>query len=136
MPEDDRGLALPSVLEIREDHCGDAVVLRLEGVLDTVTVVELRDTAFTAIGARPAEVCLDLNLVLTPLSQLAMETLVTICRVANMVKVRFSVLVPPPLAPDWQNAGLTRLLPLQKDARFLRPAMKAETRGGVSANGV
>ena len=129
-------LAPPSVLIIHKDGCGDAIVLRLEGALDTATVGELRDAAFTIVGARPAEICLDLNRILAPLSPLAMETLVTVCRVANMVGVRFSVLVPPPLVPDWQSAGLTRLLPVQKDPRFLLPTMKAELMRGVSADGV
>jgi hypothetical protein len=123
-------------LEVRVDEVGGATILRIHGALDPESVLVLRDIAFTAIGARPDELCVDIELVNLPLGKVAMETLVTISRVARLVNVRYSVIVSPSLESLWRKAGLERVMPMQSVSKYSVAAMKAAEAVGVYTDGV
>lgn len=89
------------------DHNVEArgVLLRLEGRLDFHTVLALRDAAFTAIGARPPHLCLDLALLPLPDAS-GVQSLVTIARVARLVDVQFTLIASDSLAVLLRDTGL------------------------------
>jgi len=101
-------------LEIQMERHDAVEILRLVGKLETESLLLLRDHAFTSIGSRPQELCLDLDRVVLPLDRQAMETLLTIGRVARLVNVRYSVILPPALESVWHSAGLNRLIAIRR----------------------
>lgn len=105
-------LALPNaqVLRIRREDGEELSTLFLSGSLVLAHLLTLRDEAFTAIGARPKRLVVDLRSVVT-VEIAAISTLVTIARVAAMVEVDFNIVPSRALRPMLEETGLTRLLP-------------------------
>lgn len=117
------GLPAAAALHIRREDAPDRVTLHLHGALDVTTMLELRDAAFTAVGPRPRTLCLDLSGVESALEMPAINTLVTISRVARMVNVACVVRVRPDVEAVLRKTGLIRMLPLDP---LGTPAKKSE----------
>jgi anti-anti-sigma factor len=97
------------MLSVHEERRAGEVVLHAYGQLDLVTVIPFRDAVFEAIGGRPVGVTLDLTAMHTIESQ-GISALVTLSRVAQMMKVTLTIQMPDALQ-DWaQESGLNRLL--------------------------
>jgi anti-anti-sigma factor len=89
----------------------DRLTLRLEGDLDLDSISAFRDQAFTAIGERPGVLLLDLSGV--PFVDTAgLAALVTVARVARMVRVGVGVIPAPHLRRVLHLTGLIRVLPI------------------------
>jgi ABC-type transporter Mla MlaB component len=118
-------MALPNaqILRIRREDGPDEITLHLSGSLVLAHLLTLRDEAFTALGARPKRLVIDLRSVATT-EIAAISTLVTIARVAGMVRVPFNIIPSRGLRPMLEETGLTRLLPP------LDPATGLESNGG------
>ena len=75
------------------------------------SVARFRDAAFSAIGERPSLLLLDLSK--SPfVDTTGLAALVTVARVARMVKVDIRVYPSPHLRHVLTITGLTRVLPL------------------------
>lgn len=81
----------------------------VEGDLDSTRIARFRETAFSAIGARPKRLLLDLRTV--PFVDTAgLATLVTVARVALRVQVAVAVQPSPHLRHVIEVTRLTRVL--------------------------
>ena len=107
--------ATGGLIVLRTDEA-ERIVLHTEGVVDMTTLLVLRDAAFTAIGARPRVLCLDLTPARGQLDIAAINTLVTIGRVARLVDVHLTVRVRAELEETLRITGLIRALPLDPGA--------------------
>ena len=94
-------------LRIAEEMCGGGVlILRIQGQLDVATVLSFRDAAFTAIGRRPKALMLDLRqLEETDIN--GISALITVCRVARLMKTRLYVLPSPSLRAMMERIGVS-----------------------------
>jgi anti-anti-sigma regulatory factor len=108
---EDSGGAL-SIDRLDEDG---TVTLRLSGALDLSSLLRVRDEAFTAIGERPRLFCMDLTEV-DGIEIAAIQTLVTIGRVARLVHVGFHIRPSPILRDIILSTGMIRMLPFGDEA--------------------
>jgi anti-anti-sigma factor len=97
------------MLSVQEERRGSEIVLQVFGQLDLVTVIPFRDATFEAIGEKPAGVTLDLTAMRTIESQ-GISALITLSRVAQMMKVKLTVQMPESLQEWVQESRLERLL--------------------------
>ena len=101
-----------AMLHIRRVDEGDTITLHISGTVDLSTVLRLRDVAFTAIGARPRVLCLDLRAI-SHTEIAGINTLITISRVARLVHVSCLALPSAALREILMETGLTRMLPCE-----------------------
>jgi hypothetical protein len=94
---------------------GGVVTLTLSGALDLSSLLRVRDEAFTAIGERPRLLCMDLTEV-DGIEIAAIQTLVTIGRVAHLVHVGFQIRPSPTLRGTILSTGMLRMLPFADGA--------------------
>jgi ABC-type transporter Mla MlaB component len=97
------------MLSVREEKGEDGIYLSAYGQLDLVTVIPFRDAVFEAIGEKPRYVALDLSEMRT-IEAPGISALVTLARVAQMMKVEFTVQMPESLQEWVTESGLERLL--------------------------
>jgi anti-anti-sigma factor len=97
------------MLSVQEERRGSEIVLQVFGQLDLVTVIPFRDAVFEAIGEKPKSVTLDLTGMHTIESQ-GISALITLSRVAQMMKVKLAVKMPESLQEWVQESRLERLL--------------------------
>lgn len=109
----DTGREPSHVLVTRQVDKNNRVTLVFAGVLDASTVGQMRDAAFTEIGPRPKQLCLDLTDAGVPDIN-AINALVTIANVARMVAVPFCVRVSPPFAAILQQTLLSSIVPIDE----------------------
>ncbi|MDX1932141.1 MAG: STAS domain-containing protein [Capsulimonadales bacterium] len=102
------------MLQIERRYEGASLLLRLTGAIDLGSILRLRDVAFSAIGERPSLLLLDLRSV-SHIEIAGINTLVTIARVARLVKVCCVVLPSEELRGTLTRTGLWRLLPFEQD---------------------
>jgi len=91
-----------------------AAVIRVIGDLDLATILPFRDAAFTAIGLHPPLLLLDMSS-LGRLDITGLNTLLTVGRVAQMVKVPVKVRASERLLSLLQTTGLIRQLPIEDE---------------------
>jgi hypothetical protein len=106
--------SLGSILRVRRIEEKGAITLQFSGTADLANLLMLRDVSFTAIGDRPALLCLDMRNV-AAVEITTINTLVTISRVARMVKVGFALLPSSALRATLEDTGLIQILPLPPD---------------------
>lgn len=83
-------------------------------------MITFRDAAFSAIGARPSVLLLDLTD--APfVDTTGLETLVTVARVGRMVAVSVRILPSPHLRHVLRVTGLTRFLPIAESVEGATP---------------
>ncbi|GAB4457658.1 MAG: hypothetical protein OHK0029_17830 [Armatimonadaceae bacterium] len=99
-----------SLLRVHPERKDDEITLRFSGSLDLANLLSLRDAGFTAIGERPRRLILDLQSVLS-VEISAINSLVTIVRVAHRLGVDCRVLPSTALRQTLTETGLLRLLP-------------------------
>jgi anti-anti-sigma regulatory factor len=99
-----------NVLRIRRVDSDTTITLQLSGSLELANLLALREAAFTAIGSRPAMLYMDLRSVLS-VEIAAINSLVTIGRVASLMKVGFHIVPSVALRETLMQTGLFRLLP-------------------------
>lgn len=99
-----------NILRIRRVDTDGVITLHLSGSLELANLLALREAAFTAIGNRPEHLIMDLRSVLS-VEIAAINTLVTIGRVAELMKVGFHIIPSAALRVTMEQTGLTRLLP-------------------------
>ena len=97
------------MLLVHEERHGADICLQVYGQLDLVTVIPFRDAVFEAIGEKPKMVRLDLTAART-IDAPGISALVTLARVAQMMKVKFTVQMPQSLEEWTKESGLERLL--------------------------
>ncbi len=102
-----------SKLSVSKTVCDRQTTLHFVGALNAVTLSQVRDEAFTAIGARPPHLCIDLTDAESP-DPAALDSLVTIASVARMMGVTFCVRVPAPLMCLLEASHLSRLIPIDQ----------------------
>jgi anti-anti-sigma factor len=102
------------MLHIRRQDENETVTLHLSGTIDLATVLRLRDVAFSVIGERPGTLYLDLRAI-AHVEITGINTLVTISRVARLVKVRCFILPSASLRDTLMQTGLTRMFLLPND---------------------
>lgn len=107
------GAPCASKLSVCKTVCGSKTTLQLVGALNTLTLAQVRDEAFTAIGTRPPQLCLDLTGAENP-DAAALDSLVTIASVARMMGVAFCVRASAPLLALLETSHLSRLIPLDE----------------------
>jgi len=101
MPEETASVAVPRVLSFR-------------GNMDTKGILTFRDEAFTAIGLRPSQLILDVTEASFD-DTVSISTLITVVRVAKMVKVPVRVRASLSFRLLLEKTNLTRLVPLLED---------------------
>lgn len=99
-----------NILRIRRIDGDNTITLHLSGSLELANLLALREAAFTAIGSRPGQIFMDLRSVLS-VEIAAINTLVTIGRVAELMKVHFHIIPSTALRATLMQTGLFRLLP-------------------------
>lgn len=99
-----------SALRVRRVDEDGVILLQFSGAADLANLLNMRDAAFTAIGDRPRLLCLDMRNVAS-VEIAAINTLVTIGRVARMVGVRFALIPGTLLRETLTETGLIRMLP-------------------------
>ena len=108
----------PASLTLRRENAPDRrIILHIAGTIDTTTQNDLRDTAFTVIGLRPAVLCLNLVGLDGIPDAVGIQTLTTISRVASLVNVSCMVYPSHDFAAVLKATGLIRLLPLDESYR-------------------
>jgi ABC-type transporter Mla MlaB component len=89
-----RSAELDGVSELRVQYDGNSsgkTTLVMSGTLDLSTVLPFRDAVFTAIGAKPPHLVVDMTRIKN-VDVAGISALVTAGRVAKLMKVSFSVL--------------------------------------------
>jgi anti-anti-sigma factor len=86
-----------------------SLVLTAKGRLDLNTVLSFRDAVFSALGEHPSHLTLDLSPLLF-VEATGIATLVTLVRVAQMVKVPCQILPSSDLRELFQETGLNRVM--------------------------
>jgi anti-anti-sigma regulatory factor len=99
-----------SALRVRREEEDGVIILQFSGAADLANLLNMRDAAFTAIGDRPRLLCIDMRNVAS-VEIAAINTLVTIGRVARMVGVRFALIPGTLLRETLKETGLIRILP-------------------------
>lgn len=93
---------------------GDVVFLTLSGYVDADALILLREAAFAAIGAAPRVLCLDLQQT-DPTEIATINNLVTIARVAALMRVELRVRASQNVLTMLRETGLARILPPDSD---------------------
>ena len=95
-------------LRVQQEDSGDfKTTLRISGTLDLATVLPFRDAVFTAIGAKPLMLVVDVTRV-RDIDTAGISALVTAGRVARLMKVPFSVTPSPSLRTLLEETGICR----------------------------
>ena len=99
-------------LRIQQEDNGDfKTTLRISGTLDLATVLPFRDAVFTAIGAKPLLLVVDVSRV-RDIDTAGISALVTAGRVAQLMKVPFSVTPSLTLRTLLEETGICRTVSL------------------------
>ncbi|MES2464876.1 MAG: STAS domain-containing protein [Armatimonadota bacterium] len=102
--------ALPE-LRVHQDTDGSGrVTLQVSGILDISTVLPFRDTVFTAIGNKPLHLTVDATR-LRDMDVAGVSALVTARRVAQLMKVPFTVMPSPSLEALLEDTGILLTAP-------------------------
>jgi anti-sigma B factor antagonist len=112
-----RSLAVPQpYLTVTTENRADEslTIVYAVGDLDLATVLPFRDAAFTAIGHKPKRLILDMS-GLDRLDITGLNTLLTVGRVARLVKIAVTVRPSPRLRALLQVTGLVRQMPILED---------------------
>ena len=91
-----------------------ASIVRVVGDLDLATILPFRDAAFTLIGLHPPLLLLDMSR-LQRLDITGLNTLLTVGRVARLVKVPVIVRPSERLRALLKTTGLIRQLPVEDE---------------------
>ena len=103
----------PALFSVVREYPGDGVlVLKARGRLDLNTVLAFRDAVFGALGERPARLVLDLTGV-SAVEPSGISSIVTLARVASLVKVPVDLVPSPAFSALMAQTGLVRLLSLK-----------------------
>ena len=86
-----------------------SLTLTVQGRLDLNTVLSFRDAVFSALGERPRRLILDLSPIQL-VESAGIATLVTLARVAMLVKVPCHVIASEELKTLFLETGLNRLM--------------------------
>ena len=104
-------------LRVRQEDNGDArTTLWISGTLDLATVLPFRDAVFTAIGAKPLALVLDVTRV-RDIDTVGIFALVTAGRVARLMKVAFSVTPSPSLRTLLEETGICRTVSITESRK-------------------
>jgi anti-sigma B factor antagonist len=95
---------------------GDRAVVSVSGELDIATAPQLSAVLALAIGARPAELWIDL----TPTTFIDSTGLNIVCDAHNRFGGALTVICPPHVRRVFEIAGLTELLTLQSNGSRIR----------------
>lgn len=114
-----------NILRIRRIDTDGSITLHLSGSLELANLLALREAAFTAIGSRPHLLFMDLRSVLS-VEIAAINTLVTIGRVANLMKVQFHIIPSAALRETMMQTGLFRMLPPPPEEPEEKDSLPAE----------
>lgn len=100
----------PHLLSVNQNWDEEGCLeLLVRGRLDLNTVLSFRDAAFSALGERPKRLRIDLT-TLQIVETAGIATLVTLSRVAKMMKVPFELKSSADLAATFTETGLDRLM--------------------------
>ena len=107
-----RALVAPSpYLTITTESDASGGVVHARGELDLSTVLPFREAVFAVLGARPPSLLLELTGV-SAIDSTGVSTLLTIVRVADMVRIPVRVLPSGTLRSVLEVTGLNQQMPL------------------------
>ena len=101
----------PHLLSIERVKDGTVVALHVRGQLDLNSVLAFRDAVFSALGERPEQLTVDL-LELRALDSAGISALVTVARVAGLVRTDLKLVPTPRFRTLLIETGLKRFFTL------------------------
>lgn len=105
----------PHLLSVERVKDGTVVTLLVRGQLDLNSVLTFRDAVFSAMGEQPEQLTIDLS-ELRNLDNSGVSALVTVARVANLVRTDLRLVPTPRFRSLLIETGLQRLFTLVDDA--------------------